>query len=351
MTIGYSVADAALQERLDSGLAQVETLLRSSVQSEYPFVTQASRHLVDAGGKRFRPLLVLLAAEFGPNSGAGGAGGGGAGSAGGATRSDDPVAQDVLRAAVVVELTHLATLYHDDVMDEADRRRGVDSANARWTNSVAILTGDFLFSKASNILADLGPEAVRIQAMTFERLVTGQIKESVGPAPDRDPVDFHIEVLADKTGSLIATAGRFGAMFAGCDQAVIDTLTRFGEGIGVAFQLADDLVDLTSEDGQSGKTQGTDLREGVLTLPALLAIRSASAADARLVSLLGRPFPDDDEHAEALELLLAHDAVAQARAEARRWADAARSALASLPDIPARAELERLCDFVVTRTA
>ena len=336
MTIGYSVTEPALQRRLDAGLAQVEHLLRSAVRSDYSFVTEASRHLVDAGGKRFRPLLVLLAAEFGRRA------------------DDDPesaVPPDVVRAAVVVELTHLATLYHDDVMDEAERRRGVDSANARWTNSVAILTGDFLFAKASNILADLGPEAVRIQATTFERLVTGQIKESVGSAPDRDPVDFHIEVLADKTGSLIATAGRFGAMFAGCDDAVTETLTRFGERIGVAFQLADDLVDLTSQDGQSGKTQGTDLREGVMTLPALLAVRSATPTDARLVSLLGRPLPDDAEHAEALELLLAHDAVAQARTEARRWADEARMALVSLPDIPARAELERLCDFVVTRTA
>ena len=140
-------------------------------------------------------------------------------------------------------------------------------------------------------------------------------------------------------------------MFGGCEAAVVATLTRFGERIGVAFQLADDLVDLTSEDGQSGKTQGTDLREGVLTLPALLAIRSATSADARLVSLLGRPLPDDDEHAEALQLLLAHDAVTQARAEARRWADAARAELVALIDTPARAELERLCDFVVTRTA
>lgn len=338
MTIGYSVADLALQQRLDAGLAQVEALLRDAVRSEYPFVTQASRHLVDAGGKRFRPLLVLLAAEFGRDRG-------------GTEAGEDQIPLAVLQAAVVVELTHLATLYHDDVMDEADRRRGVDSANARWTNSVAILTGDFLFSKASNILADLGPEAVRIQATTFERLVTGQIKESVGPQPDRDAVDFHIEVLADKTGSLIATAGQFGAMFGGCEAAVVATLTRFGERIGVAFQLADDLVDLTSEDGQSGKTQGTDLREGVLTLPALLAIRSATSADARLVSLLGRPLPDDDEHAEALQLLLAHDAVTQARAEARRWADAARAELVALIDTPARAELERLCDFVVTRTA
>ena len=141
-------------------------------------------------------------------------------------------------AATVVELTHLATLYHDDVMDEAPIRRGRVSANQRWDNSVAILTGDFLFSRASDILADLGPEAVRIQARTFERLVTGQIRETVGATDGEDAVAHHLMVLADKTGSLIATSAQFGAMFSGCDQPTIDTLTRYGERIGVAFQLA-----------------------------------------------------------------------------------------------------------------
>ncbi|HQZ84644.1 MAG: hypothetical protein QG671_2097 [Actinomycetota bacterium] len=328
MTNGYSLGDDALARRLDDRLAAVEVMLRESVKSDYPFVTETSRHLVDAGGKRFRPMLVLLAAEFG-----------------------DAASRQVLQAAVVVELTHLATLYHDDVMDEAQRRRGTESANARWDNTVAILTGDFLFSKASDILSELGPAAVRIQARTFERLVIGQIKETVGPNGDGDPVHHHLGVLEDKTGSLIATSGRFGAMFAGCDESVVDTLTLFGERIGVAFQLADDLVDLTSEDGQSGKTQGTDLREGIQTLPALLALASAGPGDERLLELLGRPLPDDDEHAEALALLLAHDAVGQARAEARRWADEARATLAALPDIAARDALERLCDYVVTRTA
>jgi heptaprenyl diphosphate synthase len=216
---------------------------------------------------------------------------------------------------------------------------------------VAILSGDFLFSRASDLLADLGPEAVRIQARTFERLVIGQIKETVGAADGTDPVTHHIEVLEDKTGSLIATSGRFGAMFGGCDDAVVETLTLFGERIGVAFQLADDLVDLTSADGESGKTQGRDLREGVRTLPMLLALASSDPADARLQELLAGPLPDDDDHAEALALLLAHPAVAGARAEALRWADDARASLAPLPDIPAKEALEMLCDFVVTRTS
>ena len=183
-------------------------------------------------------------------------------------------APGVVPAAVVVELTHLATLYHDDVMDEAAIRRGAVSANARWGNSIAILTGDFLFARASDILADLGPECVRIQARTFERLVHGQIRETVGPDEDGDPIEHHLRVLADKTGSLIGTSARFGAMLAGADEEIAEILTRYGERIGVAFQLSDDLLDVVSETGQSGKTPGTDLREGVATLPALLLSRT-----------------------------------------------------------------------------
>lgn len=319
--------DPALEAALQGGLQRVEAGLREAVRSEYPFVTEASRHLVDAGGKRFRPLLVLLAAQFG-----------------------DPSRPEITDAAVVVELTHLATLYHDDVMDEAPMRRGAASANARWDNTVAILTGDFLFARASDILADLGPEAVRIQARTFERLCTGQIRETVGPEDGMDPVKHHIQVLADKTGSLIATSGQFGAMMAGADAATVDTLTRFGEAIGVAFQLADDLVDITSDSAQSGKTPGTDLREGVPTLAGLIALTGSDPADARLRELLARPLPDDAEHAEALALLRSHGALAEAKAEAVRWAREARAYLEPLPDVPARAALAALCDYVVDRT-
>ncbi|MCF8539848.1 MAG: polyprenyl synthetase family protein, partial [Candidatus Nanopelagicales bacterium] len=202
----FESVDPALETRISRGLDQVEAQLLTSVQSEYPFVTETSRHLVVAGGKRFRPILTLLAAEFG-----------------------DPDSPGVVPAAVVVELTHLATLYHDDVMDEATLRRGAQSANSRWDNTVAILTGDFLFARASQILADLGPDAVRIQAETFERLCTGQINETVGPLDGQDPVKHHLAVLADKTGSLIATSGRFGAMLAGADLDTVNTLTAFGE--------------------------------------------------------------------------------------------------------------------------
>ena len=324
---GLFLPDAQLDAHIAVRLADVEGLLRRSVVSEYPFVTNAARHLVDAGGKRFRPLLTLLASQLG-----------------------DPEAAGVVPSAVVVELTHLATLYHDDVMDEAPLRRGAASANARWDNTVAILTGDFLFARASDLLADLGPEAVRIQARTFERLCTGQIRETVGPSEGEDPIAHHVSVLADKTGSLIATAGRFGAMMSGADDEAIETMAAFGERIGVAFQLADDLVDIGSERAQSGKTPGTDLREGVATLAVLYARTSTDPADARLIELTSGPIHDDAEHAEALGLLRAHPAMGRARDAAHRWAAEARSTLAPLPAGPSRDALEMLCDYVVERT-
>lgn len=228
---GLHVRDQSLEADVQLGLAAVETGLLEATKSDVPFITEAAQHLVRAGGKRFRPLLVMLASQFG-----------------------DPDAPGVVPSAVVVELTHLATLYHDDVMDEADVRRGVPSANTRWGNSVAVLTGDFLFARASHILADLGPEAVRIQAEAFERLVTGQILETAGPRDGRDPVDHYLDVLSGKTGSLVAVSGRFGAMMSGADERTVDVLTQYGERLGIAFQLADDVLDITSDSHESGKT-------------------------------------------------------------------------------------------------
>jgi heptaprenyl diphosphate synthase len=325
-TGGIDFADAALETVVRAGLDSVEALLRASVKSDYPFVTETSQHLVAAGGKRFRPLVVLLAAQFG-----------------------DPNAPGVVPAGVVVELTHLATLYHDDVMDEADLRRGAASANSRWGNTVAILTGDFLFARASDILADLGPEAVRLQARTFERLVQGQIRETVGPEDGDDPVAHYLRVLADKTGSLIGTSGRFGAMLSGADDSATEILTRYGERIGIAFQLSDDLLDVLSDSDASGKTPGTDLREGVPTLPVLLLRRAARPEDADLLAALDGTL-DDDTLAATVATLRAHPVMDEARAEVQRWADDARATLAPLPDVPAKTALDSLCDFVVRRT-
>ena len=325
---GLITTDPDLIDRITGGIADVEVLLEHAAHSEHPLIRESAGHLVAAGGKRFRPLLTLVAAEFGE---------------GGAS-------PEVHAAACVVELTHMATLYHDDVMDEAPLRRGVQTANARWDNSIAILTGDFLFAKASQMLADLGPEAVRLQAMTFERLVTGQINECLEPDPGESAIDHYLRVLSDKTGSLIATSARFGALLSGAPGPAVEQLTRFGEVFGLAFQLADDVLDIAGDPEQSGKLPGTDLREGVATLPTLYALASTDPASARLRELLSGPIEDDDLVAETLEALRTHAAMDQARATARRYADEARDLLAALPDIPARAALYALCDLVHSRT-
>jgi len=325
--LGVTFEDVALERSVRSRLDEVEIALRAAVTAQDEFVNGAASYLVDAGGKRFRPLVCALAAHFG-----------------------DATRPEIVPAAVVVEITHLATLYHDDVMDEATVRRGATSANSRWDNTVAILTGDFLFSRASLILADLGSYAVRLQAQTFERLVTGQIHETVGPAPGADPIEHYLSVLADKTGSLIATSAQFGGYYAGVDEAVCAQLQVFGEQIGVAFQLSDDILDIASSSSESGKTPGTDLREGVATLPVLYALRSATSGGERLRELVDHPLVDDAEHAEALRLLRASDALDEARETLRGYAAAAEKTLAGLPDVPARAAFAELTELVIART-
>lgn len=320
--------EATVREQLD----EIESALLAIAEADSPMVTEAAQHVIAAGGKRFRPLLVVLASQLDP------------------VTAVAPI-DDVVRAALVVELTHVASLYHDDVMDEARLRRGSDSANARWGNTVAILVGDFLFARASEVVADLGTEYVRLQARTFARLVQGQIAETVGPG-DADPLQHYLKVVADKTASLIATSALFGAKVAGADPGVQRALAAYGEEIGTVFQLSDDIIDITSD--ETGKTPGTDLREGIPTLPTLLFRRHAdpgSATDARLLALLDSDLSDDADLAEALALLRAHACIEQARAEVRRRAERARSHLADLPAGPARDALAELCDTVVTRSA
>jgi heptaprenyl diphosphate synthase len=315
---GLDLLDPALEESIRRGLGAVEDLLRTSIRSNYPFVTETSRHLVEAGGKRFRPLVVLLASGFG-----------------------DPEAPAVVPAAVAIELTHLSTLYHDDVMDEAVLRRGAMSANARWTNSIAILTGDFLFARASEITADLGTEATRILAQTIAVLCEGQIRETVGPGSG-DPITHYRQVVAEKTGSLIATSGHLGALLSGAGPAVVSALTSYGDRIGAAFQLSDDLLDITSPSDESGKNPGTDLREGIRTLPVLLAEQDGL--------VLPDDLSDDAVLASALQSLRGSSGIERAREELVTEAADARAQLDGLPDVPARGALEVLCDYVVTRT-
>lgn len=260
--------------------------------------------------------------------------------------ADDDAAE---RAALVVELTHVASLYHDDVMDEADLRRGAESANHRWSNSVAIMVGDFLFAKASSIVATLGVDYVALQADTFARLVEGQISETRGAQGDDDPVAHYLRVLADKTGSLIATSAVFGGMVCGAPPEVLRALAAFGEELGVVFQLSDDIIDIDSD--STGKTPGTDLREGVPTLPTMLVKAGREPADDRLRHLLAGTIDDPDDLAEALALMRAHPAMAAARAEVERRAQVAKQHLAVLPEGHARDALHELCDQIVARSA
>jgi geranylgeranyl pyrophosphate synthase len=327
-SLALPVLDADLEARLRARMVEVEERLEREIRSEAPFVTNAARHLMHAGGKRFRPLLVLLAAETG-----------------------DSARDGVVTAACVVELTHLASLYHDDVMDEAELRRGAESANSRWDNHVAILTGDFLFSKSSELTASLGADAVRIQAETFTKLVEGQILETLEPGPDEDALAHYLRVVEGKTGSLIATSARYGARFSGAPLAVEEALTAYGEKVGMAFQLSDDILDVASESDESGKTPGTDLREGVPTLPVLMAQRSTDPADTRLLELLAGDLTDDALHAEALDLLRTHPAMDEARQYVLDRAREAQELLTALPDGPVRDALDAFAVLIATRTA
>ena len=321
------VVEPAFAETISARLDAIEVRLAEQARGDNPFVSQVAGHVVAAGGKRFRPLLVALAASLGDGA--------------------DP--SRVERAAVVVELTHVASLYHDDVMDEAQLRRGADSVNARWGNSVAILVGDLLFARASSVVTTLGLEFVELQARTFARLVHGQVAETIGPGESDDPLEHYLAVVADKTGSLIATSAVFGGMVAGLDDASLAALGRFGEAIGTVFQLSDDLIDIASN--TSGKTPGTDLRAKVPTLPTLYVRRSTHPADARLLALLDGDLSDDADLAEALRLLRAHPAMDDARAEISRRAELARSYLGPLPVGQARDALSALCDAVIDRSA
>ena len=318
----------ALEAQLISQMAEVEALLRSHTRSEYPFVDETAHHLVAAGGKRLRPLLTLLTAQYG-----------------------DPTRDGIIAAAVACEITHLATLYHDDVMDEAPLRRGVESANIRWGNTIAILTGDFLFAKSSDLLADLGPAAVRLQARTFERLVIGQIMETQGPNPGQDPLEHYLKVVADKTGSLISASARYGGMVSGASADITDTVTVFGEKIGVAFQLADDIIDIASESNQSGKTPGTDLREGVPTLVTLNVMKSSDPADSDLKRLLAAPIEDESTVQQVLVSLRTHKSLDESREQLNQIAKQARGALGPLPINDATGALMSLCDAVIDRSA
>jgi heptaprenyl diphosphate synthase len=322
------VADKDLLAALEAGLERVEEELVAAVAHTDPIAKVTTRHLIDAGGKRIRPTLVLLCAQLGEAS-----------------------TDEVIKSAVVVELTHIGTLYHDDVMDNAPKRRGVDSAHEIWGNSVAILTGDLLFARASQLVSKLGQKALTLQADTFERLCLGQLNETVGPAEGQDVIEHYLSVLSDKTGSLISASAELGVLFSGADQALREPVRKYGEAIGVAFQLIDDVIDIYSDGKTSGKTPGTDLRAGVPTLPVLYLRQDAQhdPASAKLVEIIDSGLDDDAALNQVLEQMRKHPATERAFQEAKRWADQAMAALEDLPEGPVREALKNFADAVIER--
>lgn len=316
-------ADARVIDAVETGLARMEVLLDEHLRIADPVADAVARYLNEAGGKRARPLLLLLASHLGRG-----------------------IDDEVLAAAQVVEITHLASLYHDDVMDEAETRRGVPAAHVVWSNSVAILAGDLLFARAGAVSAPLGIEVAKLQARTFERLCLGQLHETLGPG-DADPVEHYLQVLSDKTGSLIAAAAELGIVMSEADQAFRAPLREFGERIGVAFQLIDDVIDLSSNPA-TGKDQGNDVRAGVETLPVLLLARRDDAASVALRARLASP-ADDADLAAAIAELAAHPVVQESIAEAERFQRQALDALQALPAGTVRRGLEAFAQHVVSR--
>jgi heptaprenyl diphosphate synthase len=336
-TTVLAVPSEVLEELEEHGLPIADTLdrvevrLREQVSSSHAFMQDAARYLLDAGGKRFRPMMVALSSHLG-----------------------DPASPEVPDAGVIVELVHLATLYHDDVIDEATARRGTPSANLRWDNTVAILTGDYLFARASELSADLGVEVTRIMARTIAELCEGQVMEvqgSFGALPPDVPrldatVEHYLRVIGGKTASLIASSCRLGALLSGCTPEQVEEATTYGWNVGMAFQLSDDLLDIASDHEDSGKTPGTDLMEGVRTLPVLLALDADPAGE--LAGLLDGRVSEDDVP-RALELLRGSDALERAQTVAQDYVDTAVAHLEIFGDRPVVTALTRLAEFSVDR--
>lgn len=322
-----------LLRTVEDGLERVEEALAVELRVTDALADATTRYLYEAGGKRLRPMLAILTAQLGNGT-----------------------TDHVVSGAAALEITHLGSLYHDDVMDGADTRRGVPSAHAVWGNNVAILTGDLLFSRASQLMAQIGERAIRLQADTFERLVLGQMHETLGAQAGDDPVDFYIQVLADKTGSLIAAAAQAGILFSDAPAQFEQPMLAFGEKVGVAFQLLDDVIDLSADAEETGKVPGTDLRAGVPTMPYLLLGRANDPASRSLKASIDAGvarIADGADPAildEPLGRLREHGATEATRQLAVEWSEAAVSALAPLPDGPVREALTRFAQVVVDRS-
>ncbi|HET7488632.1 MAG TPA: polyprenyl synthetase family protein [Acidimicrobiales bacterium] len=321
-----NIAELLNLPRLQDDLESVESALHGSVTTDDPFLSQVAGHLITAGGKRLRPALAVAAA------------------AAGGTHATD----DVLQGGVSVELVHLGSLYHDDVMDEGTSRRGVETVNARWGNLVAILAGDFLLARASEIAASLGTEVAGLLAATIGKLCQGQVSELRTAFDTGRTEEAYLTSIAGKTASLMSASCRIGALTAGLDRAYVDALTAYGHAFGMVFQIRDDILDVVGTEESLGKPAGQDLVQGTYTLPVIYALAQPQPGE-ELRALLGRPL-DVPERDKAREIVKSTDAIDAALAAATRFADQAAEAAGALPPGPvtnAMADLgHRLLDTI-----
>jgi heptaprenyl diphosphate synthase len=322
---GLEAPDPLLEREVRERLELVEAALEKAVRADSDLLAETARYLLAAGGKRFRPMLVLLSGYFG-----------------------DPADPRLVQGAVSIELVHAATLYHDDVIDEADARHGVPSVNARWDNTVAILTGDYLFARASEISAELGTEVIALLARTIATLCDGQIREVEASGNVDLPEATYLEVIRRKTGALIATSCRLGGMLSDAPVEHLGVLEAYGEALGLAFQLSDDIMDVTSTAAELGKDPGIDMKEGVYTLPVLAALRRGDRGPELRDLLMGGP-PEGRRLERALEIVRDPVTLSVARAAVVAEVDRARGLIGELPAGPARTALVQLAEFLAVR--
>ena len=312
--------------RIWERLGRVEERLLEASTADDPYLTKIAQHLLLAGGKRFRPLLALLAAEFGD------------------TDNPRPV-----EAGVAVELIHVGSLYHDDVIDEADTRRGASSANANWTNTVAILAGDFLMARASEVAAThLSQESVRLLAATYAELVEGQTRELQLTDDLTHSLEDYQQVIGGKTASLIRTSARLGAMAANAEPEVVEALSTWAWELGMVFQIADDALDLVADEETIGKPAGSDIREGTFTGPVLRAVAAENGGQVVALLEAGHPYSDETVN-QVIDLVRDGGHVDAALDTARTRLTIAESALATLPKSEPRTILESLGSYLLHR--
>lgn len=322
---GLEAPDATLEAEVRGRLGDVEAALTTAVAHEPGMLAQTSEYLLNAGGKRFRPMLVLVSGYYG-----------------------DPEDPRLVPGGVAIELVHLATLYHDDVIDEADARRGTPSANARWDNTVAILTGDFLFARASEIIADVGTDPTRLLARAIATVCDGQIREVTSAGSVEQTVEYYLGTIRRKTSALLAASCRLGGLLSGAPEQYLDILAEIGDEIGTAFQLSDDIMDLIATAEVLGKEPGVDLKEGVYTLPVLHAL-SAGEDAAELQRLLAAGPPAGADFDRALEIVRSNGSIGHARDAVNRSVDRAVELVRVLPGGPASDALVQLAEFLATR--